>query len=139
MRFAAAPNGETQTANATFNDEIKLNGYRLNSLTAKSGAALCIELNWNTLRTPVADYTVYVHVLDSNGQLVAQNDMQPRNGYAPTSSWTAGTALTDRHGVILPAALPAGEYAIRVGLYRSDDQSPVPPGAIGLTKITVAP
>jgi hypothetical protein len=41
--------------------------------------------------------------------------------------------------VILPADLPAGEYAIQVGLYRTGDQSPVPPGAIDLMKLTVVP
>jgi len=70
---------------------------------------------------------------------VAQNDMQPQSGFAPTSQWQPRTEITDRHGVILPANLPAGKYAIRVGLYRTDDQSPVPPGAIELTKISVAP
>ena len=138
-RFTAAPVGQTHMVQSAFNDEITLDGYRLSQATAKPGATLCVELDWKALKTPAGDYTVYVHVIDPEGKLIAQNDMQPRNGFAPTSHWTVGAALADRHGVILPASLPTGEYTIQVGLYRTDDQSPVPPGAINLTKLTVAP
>jgi hypothetical protein len=138
-RFAAAPIGEPQAVNTPFNGEIALNSYRLSQSAVKPGATLCVELNWNALKAPASDYTVYVHVIDPQGNLIAQNDMQPRNGFAPTSQWAVGTLLADRHGVILPASLPAGEYTIRVGLYRSDDQSPASTGPINLTKLTVAP
>jgi hypothetical protein len=67
-----------------------------------------------------ADYTVFVHVLDPNGQLVAQSDLQPGGGYAPTSSWPIGRPITDRHGVVLPPTLAAGEYQIVIGLYGPD-------------------
>lgn len=139
LHFTAAPNGETQPIDATFNAELALDGYRLSSAELQPGAMFCVELNWNALRTPASDYTVYVHIADPAGQVVAQNDMQPQSGFVPTSQWQPGAKITDRHGVMLPPNLPAGEYAIRVGLYRSDDQSPVPPGAIELAKINVAP
>ena len=85
-----------------------------------------MALNWQVIQAPAADYTVFVHLLDSQGRLVTQNDQQPQGGFAPTRGWQAGSAMTDHHGLILPAELPAGEYVVQVGLYRSDDQSPVP-------------
>jgi hypothetical protein len=139
MRFTSVPTGTLQMNDAVFNGELAMNQFRLTSSALHPGEPLCLEINWNTLKTPSADYTVYVHVLDANGHLVAQNDMQPQNGFAPTSQWQPGAEITDRHGVMLPANLSAGDYVIRVGLYRSDNQSPVPPGAIDLTRITVAP
>ena len=128
-----------QTNDAVFNDEIKLNGFQLSQSALKPGDGLCVELKWQALKRPSADDTVFVHVMNAAGQLVAQNDMQPQSGFAPTSQWQPGTEITDRHGMILPADLPAGEYTIQLGLYRSNDQSSVAPGAIDLTKITVAP
>jgi hypothetical protein len=124
---------------AVFNEEIALNGFQLSQSALKPGDGLCVELKWQALKQPSADDTVFVHVLNAAGQLVAQNDMQPRSGFAPTSQWRAGATINDRHGVILPPDLPAGEYIVRAGLYRSDDQASVPPGAIDLAKITVAP
>jgi hypothetical protein len=139
MRFATAPTGGTQVANTTFNGEIALNSYRLSPSAVKPGAALCVELNWEALKTPAEDYTVYIHVSDPEGKLIAQNDMQPRNGFAPTTQWKTGEKISDKHGLILPANLPAGEYNVRIGLYRSSDQTPAQPVAIDLTQISVAP
>ncbi len=140
-RFIAPLNatGSFQTNGAVFNEEIALNGFQLSQSALKPGDGLCVELKWQALKQPAADDTVFVHVINAAGQLVAQNDMQPQSGFAPTSQWQPGATITDRHGVILPTNLPTGDYTIRVGLYRSDDQSSVPPGAIDLTKITVAP
>jgi hypothetical protein len=139
LRFTVAPTGTLQTSGAVFNDELAVSQFRLTPGALQPDKPVCLGINWSTLKTPAADYTVYVHIVNSSGQVVAQNDMQPQSGFAPTSQWQPGTEITDRHGVILPADLPAGEYAIRVGLYRTDDQSRVPPGAIELTKVSVAP
>jgi hypothetical protein len=110
---------------ATFGNELTLTGARLSSrqLPAKDG--LCVELNWQALGTPVADYTVFVHLVNSQGQVVAQTDMQPQGGDAPTSQWQPGNSIVDKHGLILPADLPPGEYTIRAGLYRADNQEPL--------------
>lgn len=138
-RFSSVPAGEGQMTKAIFDNEIALNSYRLSQSPLSPGAALCVELGWSAAKTPASDYTVFVHLVDSQGQVVAQNDMQPQGGFAPTSQWKPGSEIIDRHGVMLPASLPAGEYTIRVGFYRSDDQAPVLPGAIDLTRISVAP
>jgi hypothetical protein len=128
-----------QASGAIFNDEIQLNSFQMSQSTLRPGAGLCVELKWQALKQPSADNTVFIHVLNAAGQLVAQNDLQPQSGFAPTSHWQPGSEITDRHGVILPADLPAGDYTIQLGLYRSDNQASVPPGAIVLTKITVTP
>ena len=70
------------------------------------------------VRAPnLEDYNVFVHLLDGRGQLVAQTDSAPVGGSQPTSSWQAGEMIADRHGVLVPATLPAGEYELRVGIY----------------------
>ena len=63
---------------------------------------------------------MFVHVLDQNGQIVAQSDLQPGGGYAPTSSWPIGQPIADRHGVVLPPTLTPGTYQIVSGLYGPD-------------------
>ncbi len=139
--------GSFRTSGAVFNEEIELNGFQLSQSALKPGDGLCVELKWQALKQPSADDTVFVHVINAAGQLVAQNDMPPQSGFAPTSQWQPGAEITDRHGVILPGNLPPGEYTVRVGLYRSDNQAPVPvtygdavpPNAIVLAQITVAP
>ena len=71
--------------------------------------------------------------------------MPPQGSFAPTSQWKAGSSLVDKHGLILPADLAAGDYTLQIGLYRSDDQAPVKvtrgdqlmPEAIGVIVTTV--
>jgi hypothetical protein len=114
-----------------------------------AGGTLCVELDWRALKKPAGDYTVFVHLVDPNGQVVAQTDIQPQGGFAPTSQWAAGIPQIDRHGLILPKNLAPGDYTVRLGLYRSDDQTPLRvtqgdnlmPDNLGanLTQISVAP
>jgi hypothetical protein len=119
--------GETPLdAQAVFADEIALVGARMSARSLRAGDGLCVELDWQSLTQPTGDYTIFVHLIDANGRLVAQNDMPPRGGFAPTGGWPADSTLSDPHGLTLPGDVPPGEYTLRVGMYRSDNQAPVP-------------
>ncbi|RME74288.1 MAG: glycosyl transferase, partial [Chloroflexi bacterium] len=60
----------------------------------------------------------FVHLLDSEGRLVAQHDAAPWwEAPIPTSTWRPGEQLLDRHPLNLPPDLPPGEYQLRVGVY----------------------
>ena len=125
-RFMGASDAPVEVAvEATFADEIELSGARLSSRSLHPGDGLCVEISWQAIETPSSDYTVFVHLIDAQGWLVAQNDQQPVGEFAPTSDWDSGSAIADRHGILLPANLPPGAYILRVGMYRSNDQSPV--------------
>ena len=54
---------------------------------AQAGAVLPLALYWRVGRALPIDYTVYVHLLDSNGSTMAQRDLQPLDGSLPTSRW----------------------------------------------------
>jgi hypothetical protein len=85
--------------------------------TAAVGTVLPVRLDWQAT-TPLAhDYTVYLHLLDRDGRLVAQRDAPPAAGTQPTSSWPIGARIADRQTVPLPADLPTGEFRLRTGLY----------------------
>jgi hypothetical protein len=63
------------------------------------------------------DYTVFIHVLDEYGELVAQYDSQPGEDQLPTTDWAAGEVLRDQVAIWLPADLPTGTYRVVMGLY----------------------
>lgn len=85
------------------------------------GGVLSVELYWQVTASIPADYTVFVHVLDSADQIVAQLDRPPGGGASPTSSWRVGQTLRDTYPVPLPAELPPGDYRVRMGLYTWPD------------------
>jgi len=80
-----------------------------------SGSPLRVELRWRALNTAQISYKIFVHVLNAQGQLIAQRDNIPQNGFAPTNTWTRDQIVVDRFA--LSQTLPSGTYTIKVGLY----------------------
>jgi hypothetical protein len=101
------------------------------------GASVAVTLLWSATARPGADYTVFVHVLDSAGALVAQHDGTPRDGTRPTGTWAPGEQLLDRHTLTIPAGL-AGEGVLIAGLYDSATVVRQPFGD-GRDTVTLAP
>jgi hypothetical protein len=60
------------------------------------------------------DYTVFVHVLDADGQSLWGDDHQPPT---PTTAWKAGETIEYSRTVFVPNYPYIGPAAIRIGLY----------------------
>lgn len=115
-----------------FANEIELVGYQIGAPLFNSGGAsqitwarpgsiVPLELRWTSLNPPAANYKVFIHLLDSNGNLVSQRDMEPVSGFRPTTTWKVGENIQDLAGLVIPAATPDGRYSIELGLYRPED------------------
>lgn len=103
---------------ANFDDQLELRGYDLSPEPPQPGEPLIVTLHWHALQTMSQDYTVFVHLLDASGQIVAQNDQYPSwEVPVPTSTWLAGEDLPDRHTLQLPSGLPPGRYTLQAGAY----------------------
>ena len=102
---------------ADFGGQVRLLGYELSHTKAAVGEELHITLVWQA-EAPVAEnYTVFVHLLDENGQWSAGHDGQPDAGRRPMTTWLPREVVADRHQVTLPADLASGEYQVEVGIY----------------------
>jgi hypothetical protein len=99
---------------ANLGDQMELRGYGVEH----TGDALAVTLYWRALAAMPQDYTVFVHLLDSTGQMVAQHDDGPWwDAPIPTSTWQPGELLLDQHTLALPPNLPPGNYRVQVGVY----------------------
>lgn len=107
-----------QQIDRVLEDVIRLEGYSIYPETPVAGQDLVVSLAWETLRAPEERLKVFVHLLDSGGRLVAQHDGEPVGWQALTDAWQAGDRYTDRHGILLPAEIPPGDYVLKVGMYR---------------------
>lgn len=103
----------TQRRSVTFYRQIVLLGYE----PVVRADALAVRFYWQALRPPNGDYTLFVHLLDAGGQIVAQNDQPPGGAELPTSAWPAGFVLRGDIEVVAPPDLAAGTYRLIVGLY----------------------
>jgi hypothetical protein len=108
---------------ARFGDSITLQGYALSTATLKPGDVLQVRLDWQTDAPLDTTYKVFVQLLNSDGGLAAQQDSEPNSGSAPTTTWTPGQTVIDRHGLAIPRDLPPGTYKLIIGLYNRDDSS----------------
>lgn len=120
--------GVVETAVSThynFSQQIQLLGYDLQP----NAAGLALTLYWQAAETPpTADWTVFVHLVDGAGTLLAQGDGLPRAGDFPTSWWPAGVLVPDTHR--LPTDMDCAALAgtrLRIGLYNpaTADRLPV--------------
>jgi hypothetical protein len=100
-------------AGATFDDQIELLGYD----AAPWDGEVAVALHWRSIQVPRADYTVFVHLLDADGEVVSQHDGPPQDGAYPTSTWDAGEVVVDERILLLPPDLTPGLYSLWVGLY----------------------
>ncbi len=106
--------------NADFGDQIRLVGYDLQSQPTEN--AFQITLWWQALRTPSADYTIFIHLFDSpDTPPIRQYDAPPRGGIHPTSWWITGEVVSDTITFSL-ADIPTGTYRLAVGMYDQTSQ-----------------
>jgi hypothetical protein len=100
-----------------FGDVARLLGFDATQVTINAGQPVCFGLLWEAISTPPLDYTVFVHLLDENDNILAGHDSQPLAGHYPTSIWTPGERILDPHTLPTPDSLPPGQYRLAIGLY----------------------
>jgi 4-amino-4-deoxy-L-arabinose transferase-like glycosyltransferase len=99
-------------ANVQFGDTITLLAHSI----ASQNNSLNVTIFWQATKKMDKDYTVFVHVLDANGNLRTQVDRQPFSGAYPTSSWDANEIVRD-NAVLDLQDVPPGKYRLAIGLY----------------------
>ncbi len=106
---------------ANFAGQLRLTGYALNTDRPEPGQELRLHLFWQAVQ-PERNYTVFVHLVGTDGRGLTQVDGQPFLGlYGMTTHWPRDRAVTDERRLILPADTPPGRYRLEVGLYDADD------------------
>jgi len=102
-----------QSQTARLGDVAQLLGYRL----ASQSAGFTLSLYWRAEAPDGVDYTVFVHLLNAEGQMVVGQDGQPVGGRYPTGIWEPGEIIADER-TFDTGGLPSGKYQLEVGMYR---------------------
>jgi hypothetical protein len=124
-----APKSVTHAQSARLGDSISFLGWdsqpaaNTDSIVLARGESLKLDLFWRADRTTKESYTVFVHLLNEQGQFVAGADSPPFSGLYSTDRWSAGESLRDRHLLHVPREIAAGKYQIEIGMYRAMDGS----------------
>lgn len=109
--------GISRSFGVTLGRSISLLGWHLADGEAKPGDVVRLTLRWRGIAEMDQSNRVFVHLLDLQNELVAQHDGEPVGGSRPTTSWSPGEIIVDKHGVLLPQDIPEGAYRLVAGMY----------------------
>lgn len=127
--LALPPPMVTGQATAEFGGQVRLDNWLLGGRDLSSGGLAPIAFSWRALQQPAMDFSVFVHLLDQNGNKVAQLDWQPRDAWGPRpmTTWRTGQTILDEQVLPVPADLPSGAYDLILGVYnwQSGERLPV--------------
>ena len=113
---------------------IILRDATLSGSSTQPGEILPICLFWEAKVSIPTDYIVFVHLIDSEGALVAQHDSPPLQGHYPTGAWEPGVTVPDEHPVTLPSDLAPGRYRLVAGMYDRASMIRVPAAQLNGTR-----
>jgi hypothetical protein len=102
--------------NLTLQGGHRLLGYDLAAKT-EEGAPVNLILYWQPAGPTDIRYSVFVHLVNHDGDILAQDDREPADGAHPTTSWLAGETIADAHAFPFPATREKGPFGLEVGLY----------------------
>jgi hypothetical protein len=106
---ASLPQPETRLE-FTYEEQIRLLGYTL----VAEESALSVILFWQAREAPLQNYQVFLHLLDSAGEVVAQEDRSV-DGY-PTGDWRRDEIVTDTLQLSV-GTVAEGDYQLVTGFY----------------------
>jgi 4-amino-4-deoxy-L-arabinose transferase-like glycosyltransferase len=100
-----------------FGQVARLIGYDLPSQAVTAGWPVTITLYWQALEDAGGgDYTVFTHILASDGHLVGQHDSPPVKGVRRTLGWIPGEIIVDQHPMAFREPYE-GPARIEIGMY----------------------
>jgi len=105
------------------------NGIQLQTVRVDKDAAnlpTAVHVGWAATQVVQTDYTVFVQMLDAEGQLLAQLDQRPQAGQFPTSTWQPGDVIEDVYTFDPAAVRSAAQWdQIIIGFYDQQQRLPL--------------
>lgn len=125
-RALAALPADARPAAANFEGAAEIVGYKVSRALVQPGDQLDVTVYWRPLAQTSAPMQVFVHLVDTQGVLVAQRDTYPGLGSATTTTWRVGRIFADTYRVFIPEAAYSPEtLTLSVGLWDTTENRPL--------------
>lgn len=118
-RLYALPKDIAVPLEIRYEPGIVLRGVSPGKINAVPGEPLSLTLYWQTEVKTKEPVTAFIHILDSNGSIVAQADRWP--GGVPSNIWSQDQVIIDEYHLTLPEDMAPGDYRIVTGLYTASN------------------
>ncbi len=106
-------------------NRIMLLGFEPASVVARAGAPLDVDVYWQAQEPTNIDQRLFAGLFAENGNLVARSDETPLGNALGTARWTPGEILRAPVRLMVPTAVPPGNYILRVALYNPLTNEPL--------------
>jgi len=104
---------------AHLDNKVKLLGYNIES-SFRPGHGIHLDLFWQALQPLGEDYTVFIHLIDGEGNIWGQKDNPPVDGFYPTTLWTQDEIVRDQYDMMVSPDAPPGKYWLAIGMYLAE-------------------
>lgn len=81
-----------------------------------AGDTISVTLTWHALEQMEKPRTVFLHMLDDRGEIVAEHNAQPLDGKFPINGWVRGDWIRDPKQISLEN-VAAGTYRLEIGVW----------------------
>ncbi len=122
VSFAPEAGRGTTQLPIDFGHAIELLGYHVEASPVNAGQSIVMKTYWKATGPLPPFLTVFVHLLDQNGSIVAQIDRES----VLADTLQPGDVFMQLHQIDLPPDLPPGTYRLTAGLYASNTGQRLP-------------
>ncbi|MCS6964133.1 MAG: glycosyltransferase family 39 protein [Thermoflexus sp.] len=132
LAFRPAPRAlaAMQRVEARWTDGVELVAFRITPEGEISpGGVLRISTAWRRWETVREEHSVFMHLLDEEGQLVAQDDHPVGRGLYPSIAWSEGEVIFERFEIRMPGGIAPGRYRLVIGRYNWETLVRIPIGS----------
>jgi 4-amino-4-deoxy-L-arabinose transferase-like glycosyltransferase len=126
LSLFAAGQPVRQPATGQFGEWLALESAALSTGPFESGwGVLAAELIWRPLAPQREEMTAGLRLIGPAGIVWAQRDVSLLEGPGRQGPASVGELSRDRHGLLIPAGTPPGEYRVTLQVYHSQDLAPL--------------
>src|SRR5439155_18779009 len=106
----------SQTALASFANGVELVGLSGMPTELRPGETMPVQLHWRVATNPRNDFAVSVKLVNLAGVALGGTDQIPYESSFPPRFWESGEFVDQNVAFSIPAVVPPGAYALRIGL-----------------------
>lgn len=114
---------------ADFDGMAELIGYQIEPAAVNQ---LTLDLYWKAIGQVDRPYVVFNHVLNDQGQIIAQQDSRPQNGQPLMTCWQPNELFADQHVIPIDLQTLSGNLNLELGLYDAVTGQRVPVESSGI-------
>ena len=115
---AELPDGTAVTLPVSFGGRLLLLGYEWAGDAGHDAGAGSLLTYWRVETPPVRSLKAFLHLVDSQGQLIAQHDGLE----SPPQGWAPGDLIVQRHALDVSEHVRSARHELRVGIYHDTPQ-----------------